>query len=92
MREKVIQFRRQAQNCKDRAAVARNPIDSDAWIRLAEEWLTLANASEADATYRFYRVSTNALHPSDGDKKIRALQHFNQFIENDPLIISRSGL
>ena len=86
MREKVIQFRRQAQNCKDRAAVARNPIDSDAWIRLAEEWLTLANAN------RFYRVSTNALHPSDGDKKIRALQHFNQFIENDPLIISRSGL
>lgn len=48
MREKVIQFRRQAQNCKDRAAVARNPIDSDAWIELAEEWLTLANANEAD--------------------------------------------
>ena len=48
MREKVIQFRRQAQNCKERAAAARNPIDSDAWIKLAEEWLTLANASEAD--------------------------------------------
>ena len=39
-----------------------------------------------------YRASTNALHPSDGDKKIRAFQYFNQFIENDPLIISRSGL
>jgi len=48
MREKVIQFHRQAQNCKDRAAGARNPIDSDAWMKLAEEWLALANANEAD--------------------------------------------
>ena len=91
MREKVIQFRRQAQNCKDRAAVARNPIDSDAWIRLAEEWLTLANASEADDVQILPSVNERPA-PSDGDKKIRALQHFNQFIENDPLIISRSGL
>ena len=47
MREKVIQFRRQAQDCKDRAAGARDPIDSDAWLKLAEEWLALANANEA---------------------------------------------
>ena len=47
MREKVIQFHRQAQNCKDRAAGARNPIDSDAWMKLAEEWLALANANDA---------------------------------------------
>ena len=47
MREKVIQFRRQAQDCKDRAAGARDPIDSDAWLKLAEEWLALANANDA---------------------------------------------
>jgi hypothetical protein len=47
MREKVTQFRRQVQDCKDRAAGARSPIDSDAWLKLAEEWLALANANEA---------------------------------------------
>ena len=33
--------------CKDWAAGARDPIDSDAWLKLAEEWLALANANEA---------------------------------------------
>ena len=46
-RDKVVQFRRQAQNCKDRAAGVRDPIDSDAWLKLAGEWLALANANEA---------------------------------------------
>ena len=39
MWDKVVQFRRQAQDCKDRAAGARDPIDEDAWLKLAEEWL-----------------------------------------------------
>ena len=47
MREKVIQFRRQAQDCKDWAAGARDPIDGDAWLKLAEEWLAFARANEA---------------------------------------------
>ena len=47
MWDKVVQFRRQAQDCKDRAAGARDPIDEDAWLKLAEEWLALASANEA---------------------------------------------
>ena len=48
MGDKIVQFRRQAQDCKERAAGARDPIDGDAWLKLAEEWLALANANEAD--------------------------------------------
>ena len=47
MCDKIVQFRRLAQDYKDRAAGARDPIDSDAWLKLAEEWLALANANEA---------------------------------------------
>ena len=47
MWDKVVQFRRQAQDCKERAAGARDPIDGDAWLKLAEEWLALASAHEA---------------------------------------------
>jgi hypothetical protein len=46
MCDKIVQFRRLAQDCKDRAAGARDPIDGDAWLKLAEEWLALANANE----------------------------------------------
>ena len=41
---------------------------------------------------RIRRPSMAALHPNDGDKKLRALQDFNQLIENNPLVISPSGL
>ena len=44
--DKVVQFRRQAQDCKERAAGARDPIDGDAWLKLAEEWLAFARANE----------------------------------------------
>jgi hypothetical protein len=44
---KVDQFLRQAQDCKDRAAEARDPIDSDAWLKLADEWLALARSNKA---------------------------------------------
>ena len=47
MWDKVVQFRRQAQDCKERAAGARDPIDGDAWLKLAEEWLAFARANEA---------------------------------------------
>jgi uncharacterized alpha-E superfamily protein len=36
----------QAQDCKERAAGARDPIDGDAWLKLAEEWLAFARANE----------------------------------------------
>ena len=47
MWDKIVQFRRQAQDCKERAAGARDPIDGDAWLKLAEEWLAFARAKEA---------------------------------------------
>ena len=47
MWDKIVQFRRQAQDCKERAAGARDPIDGDAWLKLAEEWLAFARANEA---------------------------------------------
>jgi hypothetical protein len=46
-RAKIDQFLRQAQDCKDRAAEARDPIDGDAWLKLAEEWLALARSDKA---------------------------------------------
>jgi hypothetical protein len=47
MREDLIRFRQLAQECKDRAAEARSPVDEDAWLTLAADWLALAKASEA---------------------------------------------
>ena len=47
MWDKIVQFRRQAQDCKERAAGARDPIDGVAWLKLAEEWLAFAKANEA---------------------------------------------
>jgi hypothetical protein len=41
-----MRFRQLAQECKDRAAEARSPVDEDAWLTLAADWLALAKASE----------------------------------------------
>jgi hypothetical protein len=46
MREDLIRFRQLAQECKDRAAEARSPVDEHAWLTLAADWLALAKASE----------------------------------------------
>ena len=37
MCDRIDPFRRQAQDCKDQAAGARDPFDGDAWLKLAEE-------------------------------------------------------
>jgi hypothetical protein len=47
MRDRADRFRGLALDCEDRAAWARNPIDRDAWLKLAEDWLALATATEA---------------------------------------------
>jgi hypothetical protein len=39
-------FRRQADESRQQAAKAINPLDKEAWLRLAEEWIKLAQASE----------------------------------------------
>jgi hypothetical protein len=35
-------YRKNAEECLDRAAQARNSEDTDAWLLIAEEWLRLA--------------------------------------------------
>jgi hypothetical protein len=35
-------FRRQAAECREQAAKAVSPLDKEAWLRVAEEWLKLA--------------------------------------------------
>jgi hypothetical protein len=47
MREDLIRFRQLAQECKERAAEARSPVDENAWLTLAADWLALAKANEA---------------------------------------------
>jgi hypothetical protein len=39
-------FRRQADESRQQAAKAVNPLDKEAWLRVAEEWLKLAVSSE----------------------------------------------
>ena len=47
MWDKADQFGRQAQDCRMRAAGARDPIDEDAWLKLAEEGMAFANEAAA---------------------------------------------
>jgi hypothetical protein len=37
-------FRKQAEECRAHAAEAVNPIDKEAWLRLAEEWPKMASS------------------------------------------------
>jgi hypothetical protein len=39
-------FRRQADECREQAAKAINPLDKESWLRVAEEWIKLAQATE----------------------------------------------
>ena len=40
-------YRKNAEECLDRAAQARKSEDTDAWLLIAEEWLRLAVKSDA---------------------------------------------
>jgi Nif11 domain len=39
-------FRQKAEECLSLAEKAANPVDKEAWSKLATEWLTLAEATE----------------------------------------------
>jgi hypothetical protein len=39
-------FRKQAEECREQAAKALSPLDKEAWLRVAEEWLKLALAAD----------------------------------------------
>lgn len=39
-------FLNQAQECLRAAERTRNPVDKEAWLRLAEDWMKLAQAAK----------------------------------------------
>jgi hypothetical protein len=39
-------FRKQAEEAREQAARAYSPLDKEAWLRVAEEWLKLALSAE----------------------------------------------
>ena len=39
-------FRREAAECRRNAEQARTPIDREAWLRLAEDWVKLARGDD----------------------------------------------
>jgi hypothetical protein len=40
-------FRKQAEECREQAAKVVSPLDKEAWLRVAEEWLKLALSVES---------------------------------------------
>lgn len=42
----AARFRKQAEECREQAAKAVSPLDKEAWLRVAEEWLKLALSTE----------------------------------------------
>jgi hypothetical protein len=44
--DEAAKFRRQADESRAQASKAVNPLDKEAWLRIAEEWLKLAISVE----------------------------------------------
>jgi hypothetical protein len=42
MSDDAAKFRKQAEGCREQAAKSLSPLDKEAWLRVAEEWLRLA--------------------------------------------------
>jgi hypothetical protein len=42
----AARFRRQAQECVEQAERSISPIDKETWLRVAAEWLKLAQSAE----------------------------------------------
>jgi hypothetical protein len=40
-------LRRQAEECRTQAAKAISPLDKEAWLRVAGDWIKLAQSSDA---------------------------------------------
>jgi hypothetical protein len=39
-------FREQAEECRQQAEKAKSPLDKEAWLRVAGEWIKLAQAAD----------------------------------------------
>ena len=46
MSEEAARFRKQAEEAGQHAARVISPLDKEAWLRVAEEWLKLAESTE----------------------------------------------
>ncbi|MEK9285694.1 hypothetical protein MTR72_39920 [Bradyrhizobium sp. ISRA442] len=44
-------FRRAAEKCRELAEEATSPLDKEAWLRLAEDWLKLAQQADEDTRF-----------------------------------------
>jgi hypothetical protein len=44
--EDAARFRKQAEEAREQAAKAISPLDKEAWLRVAEEWLKLALSAD----------------------------------------------
>jgi hypothetical protein len=52
MTSSAQQFYKEAAACRDEAARCLNPIDREAWLKLAGEWAELALAAERGQIFR----------------------------------------
>jgi hypothetical protein len=43
----IERYRKQAQECQEQAERAVNPLDKERWLRLAGEWVKMAQDAEA---------------------------------------------
>jgi len=43
----VTRYRREAEECRSRAAKTVNPIEKESWQRMADDWLKLAQSAPA---------------------------------------------
>jgi hypothetical protein len=50
MSDDAARFRKQAEECQGAGSKALSPLDKEAWLRLAEEWLKLASSLMGDAS------------------------------------------
>ncbi len=44
--DEANRFRKQAEECRGQAAKAISPLDEEAWLRIAAEWIELAQSAE----------------------------------------------
>lgn len=51
MNDDAARYRRQAMVCLDEARRATRVLDMEAWLKLAEEWMAMAEAAQRQSSY-----------------------------------------
>ncbi len=52
MMSDVNKYRREADECRRNAESALRPVDRDAWLRLAADWVKLAEGAELASAFK----------------------------------------